>query len=173
MEDLAPGIQEENALRAGGFNESEIGAWRMETAQKLQNAGFGAPEIDQYFGYKNPAMKLVKATLKQQQEKSKMATLNQEIQHRINLYHLADPGFAEGKSAEAPVSKEVLAEKARKRNARVHFRIRMEEKLPVGYTHRGQIPPILDTRTDSGFTPEQRLSIYSKHHKCAHGRAFN
>ena len=49
----------------------------------------------------------------------------------------------------------------------------MEEKLPVGYTHRGQIPPILDTRTDSGFTPEQRLSIYSKHHKCAHGRAFN
>jgi len=120
-----------------------------------------------------PAMKLVKATLKQQQEKSKMATLNQEIQHRINLYHLADPGFAEGKSAEAPVSKEVLAEKARKRNARVHFRIRMEEKLPIGYTHRGQIPPILDTRTDSGFTPEQRLSIYSKHHKCAHGRAFN
>ncbi|HNA61445.1 MAG TPA: hypothetical protein PKW79_00005, partial [Rhabdochlamydiaceae bacterium] len=70
MEDLAPGIQEENALRAGGFNESEIGAWRMETAQKLQNAGFGAPEIDQYFGYKNPDMKPIKNLLQENIKKA-------------------------------------------------------------------------------------------------------
>lgn len=70
MVDLAPGVQEENQLRAGGFTDSEVQAWRMEQAQKLQNAGFAAPEIDEYFGYKNPDMNPIKNVIQENIKKA-------------------------------------------------------------------------------------------------------
>lgn len=56
MDQLAPGVAEENKLRTAGFTEEEVGQWRAQTAQKLSQSGFASNEIDEYFGYKNPDM---------------------------------------------------------------------------------------------------------------------
>lgn len=100
-------------------------------------------------------------------EKERLAAL--KLQERL----LSDPKSAEGKSVETSLHSDVRARRNKKRKARLQFVIRMKEALPPQYTNRSQIPHILDTSTDTGFTVEQRLSIYSRKNKCSHGRAFN
>jgi hypothetical protein len=48
--DVAAGVEKEQALRAGGFNDQEVANWKTETAQQLQGAGFQRSDIEAYFG---------------------------------------------------------------------------------------------------------------------------
>lgn len=66
---LAPGLEEEQKLRAGGFSDDEIGKWKQETTQKLAAAGFSAPDIAAHFGQVEPDMAGVKALIKSNLDK--------------------------------------------------------------------------------------------------------
>jgi hypothetical protein len=50
------GIAKEQALREGGFSDTEIEQWKGDTVRDLTGAGFSTPEIGEYFGIKEPDM---------------------------------------------------------------------------------------------------------------------
>jgi hypothetical protein len=52
----AEGLDKEVALRHGGFSDEEILEWKSNTAQELMDAGFGEPEVKEYFGVQEPDM---------------------------------------------------------------------------------------------------------------------
>jgi hypothetical protein len=52
----AAGLQKEQALREGGFTDTEIDQWRSQTVRSLTDAGFNSQEVGEYFGVKEPDM---------------------------------------------------------------------------------------------------------------------
>lgn len=78
MSDLAPGLDKENALRNGGFNDQEVIDWKAQTTDSLYKGGFSQREVQDYFGKKDPdtsAMKdYVKTNLSAEAEKEKNST---------------------------------------------------------------------------------------------------
>ncbi len=54
--DTPAGVEHENALRDGGFNDGEVSDWKSNTAKILQDGGFTAQETRDYFGQKSPDM---------------------------------------------------------------------------------------------------------------------
>lgn len=54
MSDLAPGQAREATLRAAGFGDSEVAAWRERTRGALSQGGFTPLEQDNYFGVREP-----------------------------------------------------------------------------------------------------------------------
>lgn len=61
---IPEGVAKEKALRDGGFSDDEVGQWKSETSQSLQNGGFSGQEIRDYFGIKNPDMSSSKQIVK-------------------------------------------------------------------------------------------------------------
>lgn len=47
---VAPGVQDENNLRQGGFSEPEIQQWKQDTIDQLHQGGFSEDEIAAHFG---------------------------------------------------------------------------------------------------------------------------
>lgn len=72
---LAPGQERENALRDGGFNDDEISGWKSDTASTLQQGGFSAQEVRDYFGQKIPDMANAKAEVKKNLAKPQDASV--------------------------------------------------------------------------------------------------
>ncbi len=74
MDQLQPaGVEKESALRQAGFNDQEIDQWKTDTTSQLMGAGFSTPEVDNYFGAKNPDMKPIKGVFKQNEEKAALS----------------------------------------------------------------------------------------------------
>lgn len=108
--------------------------------------------------------------------KPKPAKLSEEQvleQRKFEERMRTDPTLAYEKSTEPELKPEARETRDQHRHNRVGFRLRMNDLLPPGYTHISQISPILNTRIDNGFTVQDRLSVYSRKHKCPHGRTFN
>lgn len=57
----APGVDAYNKLIEGGFSADEANAWRAQETQKLQQGGFSAAEIADYWGNTEPNMKSLQA----------------------------------------------------------------------------------------------------------------
>ncbi len=74
MMELAPGVQEEQQLRASGdFKEEDIQQWRNDTVQQLADAQFSPKEIDEYFGKKEMNTEPLKGQFKANLEKAAAA----------------------------------------------------------------------------------------------------
>lgn len=70
----SPGLEEEQRLRGGGFDEEEISQWRAEKIQELSAAGFSNDEINkEYFGVKEPNLAPLKTFFKDNLAKAQPA----------------------------------------------------------------------------------------------------
>lgn len=85
-------------------------------------------------------------------------------------------------SAECPLATSARNERELATTARIHFKKRNETKLPANKNNWNQVARVLDTRQqttantfcDSSLaTPEERIFLYSKSHKCPHKRHYN
>ena len=53
---MAEGAAEIQRLKSAGFSDAEINDWLVDQRQTMSSAGFAAPEIDKYFGRKEPEL---------------------------------------------------------------------------------------------------------------------
>lgn len=53
---MAEGAAEIERLKQAGFSDAEITGWVDEQRQNMSSAGFAAPDIDKYFGFKEPEL---------------------------------------------------------------------------------------------------------------------
>lgn len=73
-----PGIDQENALREGGFSDEEIQEWKGQITQELSDNGFSLQEIKKdYFGIKEPNLEPVKTFFKENLAKTNETSTTQ------------------------------------------------------------------------------------------------
>lgn len=98
------------------------------------------------------------------------------------LKHARQSKYENSKLSTVPtVSDPALAPKARaerlaKVDARIHFKSRNNAKLPLSINHWNEVSPLLDLRKpylDGTHSHADRILIFSRTHKCPHGRHFN
>lgn len=98
MDQLAPGIEKENSLRAAGFSEQDIESWKADTSRQLLDSGFNTQEIDGYFGVKpfdnKPIKDLIENNFKKYEAENLDAEGNPKTpRHAMTLEEAFNAGF--------------------------------------------------------------------------------
>ena len=135
------------------------------------------PSVRKSYGTKSKAPVVIDGKLL---SNTASAELQSQKAERIKKWEQSKPTPLP--SAECPLAPSVIDEREKKVSARFFYNQRNIAKLPSQFNNWNQVARVLDLRAQttantfcdsSKATPAERILLYSRNHKCAHGRHFN